>query len=194
MRIFVPILAATLLFTACKNGTKEPVPKYISVISLIKAQVAHIDTSLYTIIRLDVKDSLHTDTTYIRREDFAAEAREFLTIPDLSEKKAARRFKSEILYDASIGRASVTYTPTNPKTEEVQIQQLSVDPLAGSNDNVKSIYIRKETSNRDSSVQKTMFWQMNKSFQVTTVIQKPAQPAITIKKEVLWREGGFNDN
>lgn len=191
MKSLMTVLAGLLFFISCKEEKKETGRKFISVVSLIKEQVAHIDTSLYTIIKLDIKDSLHTDTTYIPREEFAATAKDFLTIPDLSDKKVAKRFKEEVLFDPAINRASVTYTPVDPKNEEVQIQQLSVSPLAGPNDNVKSIYIRREIENRDSSVQKTMFWQMSKSFTITTITQKPAQPRITTKTEVRWSEGGF---
>jgi hypothetical protein len=183
--IFFPV------FTSCKSKKKEPAKKYISVLSLIKSQVAHVDTSLYPIIRLDMKDSLHTDTTYIPREQFAALANDFLTIPDLADKKMAARYKEEVIYDQGYNRASIIYSPLDPKNEEVQLLQLIADPNEPADNNVKSIIIKKVIENRDSSVSKNLFWQMNNSFQIVTVSQKPGQPETTTVMKVTWNQDKY---
>ncbi|MBI5857795.1 MAG: hypothetical protein HZB42_09090 [Sphingobacteriales bacterium] len=186
-----PVLLSLFILClfSCKQKKKEPEKKYVSVLSLVKAQVAHIDTSLYAIVKIVSTDSLHQDTAYIRREDFAAEAREFLEIPDLSDKKIARRFKEETLYDNSINRVVITYTPENPDKEIIQKQELLVvpDPLLG--DRVTNIIITSSVSNRDSSVQKNMLWQMDKSFQVVTTRRLPGQPETVTTTQVTWNEG-----
>lgn len=188
MRYCLPLLFFTLTILSCKEEKKTPDKKYISVLSLIKEQVAHVDTSLYSIVKIVSTDSLHNDTTYIRREDFGAEAREFLQIPDLSDKKIAKRYKEETLYDNSLNRAVITYTPENADDEVIQKQELLVipDPLTG--DRVTSIIINSSINNRDSSVQKNMLWQMNKSFQIVTTRQLPGQPEIITTTRVIWNE------
>jgi hypothetical protein len=186
----ITLLSVILLFS-CKAKKKEPGNKFISVLSLIKGQVAHVDTSMYTIIRLDIIDSLHTDTTYIPREQFRNAAGDFLTLPDLSDKLTAKRFKEEIVNDKSYNRATVIYTPLNPKAEEVQIEEISFDPNDDSGDNVKSLFIRREVENRDSSMKKIMLWQMNRSFQVTTILQKSAQPETTTTLKITWNEDKY---
>ncbi len=172
---------------ACKSKRTEPAKKFISVVSLINEQVRHVDTSLYPILKLDLSDSTHTDTVFLPREQFADAAKDFLTIPDLSNPKIANRFKEETIYDKTINRVTINYSPLDPKKEEVQQQELSIIPNP-SGDKVSSIYITREISNRDSSLKKLMFWQMDKSFQITTISQKPGQPEKTKIIKVTWNE------
>lgn len=183
------LIIFVIAFSSCKEKKKTPEKKYVSVLSLIKDQVAHVDTSLYAIVKVISTDSLHNDTFYIRREDFAAEASEFLEIPDLSDKKVAKRFKEETLYDESINRVVITYTPEKPDAEEIQKQELLVTPDPVNGDKVNSIIINRSISNRDSSIQKNMLWQMNKSFQIATTRRLPGQAETIITTRVTWNEG-----
>ena len=185
-KYFSLILPFILVLPACKSKKKEPEKKFVSVLSLIKSQVAHVDTSLYSIVKIVYKDSLHNDTIYIPREEFRAAAMDFLTIPDLSDKRVAKRYKEEMLYDETINRAVITYTPKNPANEEIQKQELLVDPNAATGDNVDNIIINRVINNRDSSMQKNMLWQMDRSFQVITILQKPGMPATTTTVKVTW--------
>lgn len=189
MKYFLFILFYLVIFISCKQKKKVPEKKYVSVLSLIKEQVAHVDTSLYSIVKIVSTDSLPGDTTYIRREDFGTEAREFLSIPDLSGKKTAKRFREETLYDQSINRVVITYTPENPDAEIIQKQELLVIPDSFSGDRVTSIIINSAINNKDSSVQKNMLWQMNKSFQVVTTRQLPGKPETITTTRVIWNEG-----
>lgn len=185
------ILVLLLLFPpiiACQKKKKEPEKKFVSVLSLIKAQVAHVDTSLYPIMRIADIDSLHTDTVFIPREEFSTAAKDFLDIPDLSDKKTARRFKEETMYDGTINRVVITYTPVNPANEEIQKQELLVTPNSVSGDKVNSIIINRVISNRDSLLQKNMLWQIDKYFQVTTIRQLPGQPETVTTVKVSWNE------
>lgn len=176
------------LLVACKSKEKEPEKKFVSVLSLIKSQVAHVDTSLYSIVRILKKDSLPDDTTYIRREEFESAARDFLSIPDLSDKRVAKRYKEESMYDKTINRVIISYTPIDPTKEEIQKQELLVTPDIARGDKVNNIIITQIINNRDSLMQKNMLWQVDKSFQVVTTLQKPGKPeSITVVK-VTWNE------
>lgn len=183
--LFLPVMLA---MTACKSEKKEPEKKFVSVLSLIKSQVAHVDTSLYSIVKIVTTDSLHHDTTYIRREEFSAAAKDFLAIPDLSDKKVAKRYKEETMYDKTMNRVIITYTPENPDKEEIQKQELLVTPDLATGDKVNNIIINRVISNRDGFMQKNMLWQMDKSFQVVTTLQKPGKPETTTTMKVGWNE------
>lgn len=185
--VLLLLLAGTLI--SCKESKKGNSKKYVSVLSLIKEQVAHVDTSLYSIVKIVSTESLPGDTTYIRREDFGNEAQEFLSIPDLSVEKNAERFKEETLYDQSINRVVITYTPESPDTEIIQKQELLVIPDSFSGDRVTSVIINSAINNKDSSVQKNMLWQMNNSFQVVTTRQLPGKPETITTTRVIWNEG-----
>ncbi len=187
-KYFVLLLPVWLAMPACKSKKKEPEKKFVSVLSLIKSQVAHVDTSLYSIVMIVTTDSLHSDSTYIPREEFRAAAKDFLAIPDLSDKKVAKRYKEETMYDKTINRVVITYTPENPDKEEIQKQELLVTPNAATGDKVNNIIINRVISNRDSFMQKNMLWQMDKSFQVVTTLQKPGKPETTTTKKVTWNE------
>jgi len=151
--------------------------------------VIHVDSSLYSIRKIVYTDSLHADTTYIPREQFAAVAGEFLDIPDLSDKKVAARYKEEpVFHDETLNRVIITYTPIDPDREEVKKQELLATPVPGEEARINNIIIVREISNRDSFLQKKMLWQMNKYFQVVTTSQKPGQPEVSTTTKVSWNE------
>ena len=188
-KYIVLFLFFILASSACKSKKEEPEKKFISVLSLIESQVAHVDTSLYSIMKIEQTDSLPGDTTYIPREEFRAAAKDFLLIPDLSDKKVAKRYKEETLFDETINRVVITYTPKNAVNEEIQKQELLVTPNAATGDKVNNIIINREISNRDSFMKQNMLWQMDKSFQVATTLQKPGKPEKTTTVKVTWNEG-----
>jgi hypothetical protein len=185
---FVLPLSLILIFPACKSKKKEPEKKFISVLSLIENQVAHVDTSLYPIIKIVQNDSFPPDTIYIPREEFRAAAKDFLSIPDMSDKKVAKRFKEETILDETINRFIITYTPEDPAKEEIQKQELLVTPNAATGDKVNNIIIDRVISNRDSFMKQSLLWQMDKSFQVATTLQKPGKPEKTTTVKVIWNE------
>jgi hypothetical protein len=183
------LIIVPCLFLACGHKKKGEDKNFISVVSLIKEQVAQVDTSLYSIRKLVYTDSLHVDTTYIRREDFKIAAKDFLDIPDLSESSVAERYKEEpARYDEQMNRVIITYLPINPEKEEIKSQELLATPVPGENSKVNDIIITREISNRDSFLQKKMLWQMDKSFQVITRSQKPGKPEVITTTKVTWNE------
>jgi hypothetical protein len=188
---FIVILLAGLVIS-CKSKEKKEEKKYISVLSLIKAQVAHIDTSLYPIIKIVSYDSLRQDTTHIPREEFAKEAKDFLDIPDLSDPKVAKRYKEDPpRYDELIGRVIFKYTPVDPDKEEVKNQEFLATPVAGQDAKINNVIILREISNRDSFLQKKMLWKMDRSFQIVTTSQKKGTPEVTTVTRVIWNEDPY---
>ena len=177
-----------LLTLSCKQKPKEEEKKFISVLSLIEKQVAHIDTSLYAITRVVYSDSLHTDTAYIRREDFRSAAKEFLDIPDLSEKKVAKQYMEETRYDELLNRVIITYKPINSDDGEIKKQEIQVTPDLTTGDKVNNIIINRVINNRDGFLQKDMLWQIDKSFQVVTTTRQPGQPEKITTTKVTWNE------
>lgn len=175
-------------FFSCKQTTKTG-PKFISVLSLIKADVADVDTSLYPIVKTITYDSTRTDTFYIPRDQFANEAADFLSIPDLGDKKVASRYREEpTRYDELLRRVIFRYVPHRPENEEIKSQELLATPVPGQDAKINNIIIIREISNRDSFLQKKMMWQVNKSFQVVTTSQKPGKPEATTVTRVTWNE------
>ncbi len=185
------LLVLLALTFSCKRKGKENEgsKKYVSILSLIKAQVADVDSSLYSITKITCTDSLDCDTVYLRREEFREAAKEFLDIPDLSNSKVARKFREEpAIYDEALNRAIITYTPLDPDKEEIKKQELLVTPNAATGDKVNTIIITRVVNNRDGYLRKEMLWQIDKSFQVVTSTQRPGEPEQTVTVKVAWNE------
>ena len=85
-------------------------------------------------------DSLRTDTIYIHRENFREEAKDFLSVPDISASEYQDRYIEEKIFDETLNRVLLTYTPLNPEKEEIQRQEVLIkaDP---SGDKVTNIII-----------------------------------------------------
>jgi hypothetical protein len=182
------VFAFCLIISWCCKGkkTEEQKELFISAKAIITEQVKHIDTSLYSIIKVTYKDSTHSDTEYIKREDVKLFAKDFLELPEISKKK----FIEENIPGSSNTLPTISYTPIDPDKEEIQRLYFMIDPgLADQGKSVvKTIYIDRSFTNRDSAVQKILLWQMDKSFQVTTIRQLPGQPETTSTYRIIWNE------
>lgn len=179
------VLAIGLL--ACGHKKKDTGETFFPALSFIQSQVAHVDTSLYFIRKIVSVDSLRSDTLYIRREAFRDEAKDFLSLPDLSASRYKDRYTENSQFDQSINRVLLTYTPADPEKEQIQREDVLIrrDP---SGDKVTTIIIHSIVNTRDSLVEKRMLWQVDKSFQVTTMRQLPGQPEVVSTFKVIWNE------
>jgi hypothetical protein len=188
--LFLLILTVMLSLSACKSKKKEKPAseKFISALSFIKSQIAHVDTSLYSIRKIIVVDSTRTDTVYYKREQFKELAADFLTIPDIAASKYEDRFKEEKQFDETLNRVIIHYTPVHPDKEEIQRQEILIQPDP-SGDKITSIIIDYIVNSKDSSVEKKMLWQVDKSFQVTLTRQLPGKPETNSTLRVIWNEG-----
>src|SRR5687768_6680656 len=98
-RMLLPLLV--LILCGCKNDETQDETKddteFFPVLSFLKGQVTHIDTSVYSIIQIK-KSGNSVDTTYLKREDFRRAAADFLTIPDISSKKLRKKYEVTRLF------------------------------------------------------------------------------------------------
>lgn len=189
MKKWLPLLLL-LLVNACAEKKKTEPKNYVAVVSLIEKQVAHVDSALYNIVRYDIRDSLHTDTSYIPREKFREQAAEFLSLPDLTNPEIAARFKEENLYDTMLRRVVLTYTPLNPRKEEIKKIELLLSTAQdeAGNNKVTNLIVDRIVTNRDGFLQQKMMWRFDKSFLVVTTTQAPGKPEISSTKKVTWNE------
>jgi hypothetical protein len=177
-------LSFAILSPACKS--KEPKKEsFFPVLSFIKSQVTHIDTSLYQIVKLVSVDSTW-DTTYIKREEFRSYAKDFLSLPDLAEKQFADKYEESKFFDASLNRVIITYTPKD-KNQEIEREEVTIAPGDNDDDKVKNIIVNKFTLSGDSSVAKKMLWTVDESFQVTTIIQKAGHEDSAYTMKITWQ-------
>ena len=126
LQYFFATLIVVLFAFSCKE--KDDREKFFPVLSFIQSQVADIDTSLYSIRKLVYVDSLRTDTFFIHRENFRKEAKDFLAIPDISASKYRDKYTEEKIFDETLNRVLITYTPVKPEKEEIQRQEVLIKP------------------------------------------------------------------
>ncbi|HEX7844161.1 MAG TPA: hypothetical protein VF476_00090 [Chitinophagaceae bacterium] len=186
----IPFFALTVvLLSACKEKSNDNNEQevFFPALSFIQSQVAHVDTSIYSIIKLNYIDSIRTDTEYIRREDFRLQAKDFLSLPDISSSKLRKRYKEDKQYLTDLERVLLTYLPVDPEKENIQRQEVLISPDA-TGDKVNSIIIDYVSNTKDSLVEKKLLWRVDRSFQVTIIKQKPGQPETITTTKVIWNE------
>ena len=125
------------------------------------------------------------DTTYVKREDFKKLAKDFIETPDIS-KKFGGKYTEERMMNNELGLV-VFIATTRDEDLEVRRQEVRIVPDPP-NDKVKSIYIERLKSNKDSSVIKRMTWYADRKFQVITITQKKNGEEKTSVMEVVWND------
>ncbi|HEU4859426.1 MAG TPA: hypothetical protein VFT15_06310 [Chitinophagaceae bacterium] len=184
--LIVPLFTVISL-VACKQKkeTKEDPP--ISALSIIKGQLNHLDTSLYQLTKIETKGN-STDTTSLKREEITKHAGPFLSLPEIANGKYHDQYDEERLIDAQQQTLNITSTP-KPGNENAEIQKqiLVIDLTDISNGKVQSIYIDRFLSSGDSTIQQKLFWQIDRYFSITDIIQKDNQPDKTHRTTVAWQ-------
>lgn len=166
-----------------KISASEEETSFFPVVSFLKSQVADVDTSLYQIIKIEKRDTI-ADTTYLRREEFRSCAKDFTTIPDISSGDLKEDYTETKLYDESLKRAVLSYSPKE-RANEIQRQEVTIEPDREGG-KVKTIFIHRLTTAGDSTVEKKMFWQVGRRFQINTTVYGSNQPEQTHSLEVVW--------
>jgi hypothetical protein len=178
---FAVLLCSAFIYFGCKQKKNDVFP----VLDFIKAQVANVDTSVYSIIKLVPKTDSTYDTTYVKREEFKQLAKDFLETPDIS-KTFGGKYTEERMMNNDLGLAVFIATPKDEDLE-VRRQEVRIEPDPP-NDKIKSIYIEKMKNDKDSSVTKRMTWYADRKFQIVTITQRPNSEEKTSVMEVVWNQ------
>jgi hypothetical protein len=186
MNKLVAALMIPVIFLSCKQKEeKQKDTDYFPATAYINSQIAHVDSSVFSIIKIVQRDSTF-DTTYLKREDFKKEAADFLALPDISSKKLRDKYNESKQFDEALQKITFAYTPVD---EDQQIQQEVVVVKPNPNiDQVETIFVDWFTANDDSTVQKKLTWQANRYFRTITMTQKKGQPEKIQRVEVRWTD------
>lgn len=186
MNKLICLLLPFLLF-ACKNEETEQQENesFFPVLSFLKSQATQVDTSLYQIMKIE-KTGAQADTSFIKREEFKIYARDFLSIPDITNKDLKDDYTETRLFDQALERVLLSYTPKKPDAE-IRREDITIQPTE-TGDKVKTIFIDRYMVNDDSTVHKKMLWQVDKRFQIVTSISRPKQPEQIKTVEIVWND------
>lgn len=183
----LPLAAAALLFAACsgnKSESKEAV-EFFPVHSYLRSQVAHIDTSMYTLRKI-TRQNGRADTTFLHRDAFRKEAADFLSIPDIASDKLKDDYTESRLYDDLLKRAVFSYSPKDEDAEVLQ-QDVTIEPGASAEgDAVRTIFVNLLSEEDNRTIQKKMLWEVGRRFQIVTTTQQKGSPDENRTVEVWW--------
>lgn len=186
--LFYLLFISTLFFfLSCKSKTNinEEDSGFFPVLSFINSQVAHVDTSVYRIIKTVHKETI-SDTIFLKREEFREAAKDFLTLPDISSTKLKNDYTETRLYDQDLGQAILNYMPKKGN-KEITRQEVMIKP-GNDGDKVKSIFIDRINNDEDKTIHKILFWQVDKRFRIVTIIKAPDTPEQKETVEVIWND------
>jgi len=178
---------ALFMLCSCKNEeqTAEDESSFFPIKSYIQSQVAHIDTSIYNIRKITTINN-QSDTTFIKREEFRALAKDFLDIPDISQRKWRDDYNETKIFDETLNSAILTYTPKDLEDAEIRRQEVIIHPDAAEGEQVKTIFIEQSIEKGTSTIQKKMLWQVDKWFRIVTITQKLNEPEKVETLQVIW--------
>ena len=174
---------------ACKSKKKKKADvdnrDFFPALSFLQSQVKEIDTSLYSIQKIETING-RSDTSFIPREEFRNYAKDFLEIPDITQEKWKGDYVETTDYDTDMGRAVLVYSAMDPELELRQ-QHVTILPTLGGNDEVKSIFLHRIINDEDSTVEKKMYWEVKNYFTITSIVQKEDSPEQIRKLQVFWK-------
>lgn len=184
-----------ILIIACNNKKKEikDTSSYFPVRSFLQNQVSELDSSLFRFIKIETKNGI-ADTNDISREEATRYAGEFLAIPDITNPELGSDYTEMSNYDSAMGRVIMSYTAYDKKDVEVVKQDVTVLPGFGAvEDEVKTIYIEKISSDNDIITEKKMLWNMDRFFHIRTIKQDKNSPEQVHDIKIVWNASQWDN-
>lgn len=182
----VSCLLAIWVISGCNCNSSEE-NKLWPVLPYLHSEAAAADSTLANIRKIISRNDGGFDTVFIHRNEFRNEAKDFLTLPDISSSKFAGDYKEEEIMDESINRFVIRQTALKPEKQLIQSQEVLIKP-ALEGDQVMTVMIHTLQNRGDSSVQKRMIWTIGKEFQVTTLSQKGREPEKIYTYKITWAD------
>jgi len=182
--LFVPI-GLLVFLSACKEKDTTTDGPALSAIPIIKGQLKDLDSSLYQFRKIEIRNDV-SDTSFIRREEVKNYAQPFLSVPDITVKNYSKNYTEDRLIDAEQQTLNITSTA---KKENAEIQrQIVIAGLADfSSGKVKSVYIERYLPSSDSTLEQKLFWEIDKSFLITNIVQRENQPDKIHRVRIEWQ-------
>lgn len=180
-------LVSTVIACKHKSRAAGDAADFFPVVSYLRSQIRHIDTSLYSLTQITTHNG-STDTAYLRREDFSAAAQDFLSLPDLNNDDLRSKYAETKLYDEDLKKVVLSYAPKDGNDfDQITRQDVLIEPGDETADQVQTIYIETLLNKGDSAVQKKLTWNVAKGFQVIRVVTRPGTPEVVQTTDVSWR-------
>jgi len=192
MKNYLIVSALTvILLPACKGkkdrneekDSKKDPP--VSALSVIKGQLNDLETSIYEIRKFETIDNV-TDSAYLKKEDIRKVAAPFLSLPEIADEKYYEKYTEDKVIDAQQNILNIT-SIANSDTTEIQKQFIIVEISPTTDSKVQSIYIDRYIAKGDSTLEQKLYWEIDKSFLIRSIIGKKDQPEKVHSIKVMWQ-------
>ena len=183
------LLLALAPFLSCGGKKKkEDTGPMFPVLSYLKSQARHVDTSLYRLVKIETANG-RSDTSYIAREAFKTYAAAFLQLPDISSPKWSDDYEETRMFDDMLNNSVLTYTTTE-EDNEVRRADVVIDGMADAEGNtpVNTIIIHQVKQEGGNTVSRNMVWYVNKRFTIITKTGSAQEPEQIKKLEIIWND------
>lgn len=183
---YIAIVLTLFCTVGCKSKKEKQDPEqFIPVISYIQGQVSQMDSSLATIIQIQKEMNGRADTTYLSRQEFRLAAKDFLSLPEISQANLRDDYEAENMYDDLMNAFVFTFTAKD-KRLEIQREDVIVQPNENGSSDIKAINFDRWRQSRDSTVHQNLLWESGKRFVVVTKTSRNNGPEKVHTLEVKW--------
>lgn len=175
MKIILPLSFFAIVLFSCNNAQqavtvateKEAVPKpqsFFPVTSYLKGEIYNLKKSGVNPLKFTTVNN-HTDSAWLKIEDLDAAVQEFLQ-PEIDSANLITLFNEKSFLDQSINAITLTYDPSVPLPDTMQLKHWDVYINPETN-KVKRIYMVKEIS-KNKTLQLT--WVNNKWCKILSIV------------------------
>jgi len=187
MNRLIVVLTLAILMSACggKKKPKKDTSNYFPIRSFLQSQVKQIDTTMNRITMIETANG-RSDTSIIERSKASGLAKEFTDIPDLKDPKVGQEYTESNVYDSVMGMVSITYMADDDDLE-VTRQEMHVVPTFSENDQPKTFYLEKYSSKGKETIEKKLIWEVNRYFQIRTIVHVKNEPDKVHDVQVFWQ-------
>lgn len=184
------LFSCLVIFLAfgCKGRDEKkpevPAADFFPVKDYLNGQIARLDTSLYTFLKIETADG-RSDTTAITNKDVKTYAKDFRDLPELSASDIKDDYSVDKFYDDI--QNGFVFTYSTKEDHPVQQQQVTVEPTfneKGQND-IRSVFVDLWQEDDGTVIRKRMMWETN-AFYITTTTETEGQPQKTKTTKIIW--------
>jgi hypothetical protein len=177
------IICSIFFVYSCKSKPAKEKATFMDVASYLKGQLAYLDTVPFAILKTTFKDTIYSDSIYIKKEQLRSLVSSYL-LPQLEKESFENSFSENTFIDATINTITLTYNAVD-KTLPIQRIDVYVNPET---EQIKRIYMVRQEQLKDTSLSQQLLWNHNSSCTIITTYQTGKGQETIINEKITWNE------
>lgn len=184
LKACITLFVILLLITGCKNNRKDKEEKsFIDVTAYMNGQLKYFDTVPFAFLKLTKKDTVFTDSQYIKKEEVQEIVKRFL-VKDIEKGKFEKNFEETTFADATLHTVTITYNSINKKSDVKRID-VYVNP---EKEEIHQLYMTRKKEDGDSVISQQILWRHNRYFTLITSVSSKNKEEKTTAEKIIWDE------